>query len=254
MLTFLLNDTFTYLTALEYLVLSDNQIETIDLNAFIGLKSLYHLNISNNKLKYLQINNQSLFRHLNNLQDLILNSNLIEYIKWNDFSGLTRLVYLNLDFNKIKAIEPKSFETNNLTEFLFLASNSLRTIESNTFYGLNKIEEISLENNYIIDIKSNSFNNSHPKFVFLSIKNITNELIFNLIDSFKFSVIKSFANIQYYDSIFIENRDDIDCNRTFIFLKHKIFYNFLKEYDMIQFLNDCRDKSSLKDALEKLKS
>ena len=103
-----------------------------------------------------------------------------------------------------------------------------------------------MENNYIIYIKSNSFNISHPKFVFLSIKNITNELIFNLIDSFKFSVIKSFANIQYYDSIIIENRVDIDCQKTLFFIKYNIFYNFIHEYDMVEVLKECKNKFLIK--------
>ena len=51
------------------------------------------------------------------------------------------------------------------------------------------------------------------------------------------------ANFEYYDSIHIENRDDIDCEKVLIFIKKKIFYNFLNEHnDIINFLEECQNK------------
>ena len=56
----------------------------------------------------------------------------------------------------------------------------------------------------------------------------------------------SYLNYEYYDSTYIENRIDIKCEKTFSLIKSKIFYNFLFEYDMINFLNDCKYNSQFK--------
>ena len=53
-------------------------------------------------------------------------------------------------------------------------------------------------------------------------------------------------NINFYDSIFIENRFDVDCRKTFYFMRYKIFYNFLNDYDTDNFLNDCKNASYLR--------
>ena len=121
-------------------------------------------------------------------------------------------------------------------------------IESNTFYGLNMAKEIDLSNNSISLIKQNAFNNSYPKLLKISIKNISFENICNLITSFQssFQILKSFTDIEYYNSIFIENREDIDCSKSFYFIKQKLFYNFLNEYDTVDFLRNCDQKFYLK--------
>ena len=69
-----------------------------------------------------------------------------------------------------------------------------------------------------------------------------------LISSLKPKKTKSFASLNYYDPVYIENRVDIDCKKTLTFIKSKILYNFLYDFDMNNFLLNCKDVSKLRDS------
>ena len=104
--------------------------------------------------------------------------------------------------------------------------------------------------NSINKIDLNAFNNSNSKKIILSIQNISSENICNLKYSLKPTVTKTFDNKIYYDSIYIENRVDLNCEKTLSFMKTKIFYNFLFESDMFNFLSDCKDLKRLKNSIK----
>ena len=60
--------------------------------------------------------------------------------------------------------------------------------------------------------------------------------------SLKPNYVKDHLRLQYYDSIYIENRIDNDCTKTYIYIfmkNSKLFYNFLYHYDRDNFLIDC---------------
>ena len=100
----------------------------------------------------------------------------------------------------------------------------ISSIESNTFYGLTKLEKLNLMHNPIDKIDKNGFNNSNMKILFISIQNITNETIFNLINSLRPNKIRRFSHLEYYDSIYIENRvDSLKCANTILFMRFKLF-------------------------------
>ncbi len=65
---------------------------------------------------------------------------------------------------------------------------------------------------------------------------------------------KVFKEIEYYESTHIENRIDLNCTETLIFLRFKIFYNFLNEHNDFQsFLNDCLVTSYLRILIKTIK-
>jgi len=110
-----------------------------------------------------------------------------------------------------------------------------------------------LINNTIDTIDPNGFNNTNIQKILLTIPNISNEMISSLINSLKPVMLKTGGkvNIFFYDSIYIENRIDLNCEKTFWFMRNKIFYNFFYEYDMINFLQDCKSKFQYENSIKK---
>jgi Leucine-rich repeat (LRR) protein len=127
-------ETFDDLVALQTLDLSDNSLAHIDQNHFKRLSSLVHLNLSKNvlirleqgsyrflnQLKELNLGFNSLFKVSVNtlfsnesmilLENLNLQSNVINELDMNSFAGLEKLAELNLNDNdfKMKVIEKKT--------------------------------------------------------------------------------------------------------------------------------------------------
>lgn len=131
---FLLKKGYTkeLLTTLTVLDLRNNQIETIDTNAFQACSNLEELDLANNKLTL---------------------------IEGNKFNQVTQLNILSLYGNQIKRIEAKAFETcSNLTE-LYLSNNKLTRIDENTFKQLTKLTKLWLSNNKIETIGAKAFEN-----------------------------------------------------------------------------------------------
>ena len=174
--------------------------------------------------------------------------NSLKKIKQNNFNKLIQLEELNLRNNLIETIEQYSFHSNVLLKSLNLANNKITKIESNYFNGLISLYNLNLLNNSLVLIHKFGFNNTNCKKIFISISNISVENMINLKIGLNTNAIlvKKYLNYEYYDSTYIENRNDIKCEKTFSFIKSKIFYNFLYEYDMINFLNDCKYNSQFK--------
>ena len=91
-------------------------------------------------------------------------------------------------------------------------SNKITKIEANSFNGLLKLKLINLLNNSINEINLNGFNNTNIIQIRLSIPNMSIEMIHLLTDKLKSILIENRQIFyQYYNSIYIENRQDIDC-------------------------------------------
>jgi len=58
---------------------------------------------------------------------------------------------------------------------------------------------------------------------------------------------------QYYNSIYIENRQDIDCFKTFFLIKFKVYYNFINDNVDINYVttSDCMNLTKVRDKLNK---
>ena len=72
---------------------------------------IINLNLNNNKLKMIQINNQSIFGYLINLTELQLESNMFNSIKKDNLKNLNKLEILNIKSNFTQLIEPHSFDS-----------------------------------------------------------------------------------------------------------------------------------------------
>jgi Leucine-rich repeat (LRR) protein len=81
---------------LKYLLLSKNQILTIELHSFDSLQSLFKLELSNNLIYSL---NGKLFKEFKNLNLLDVSQNKLESLEKDDFYGLSRLETLRLNEN-----------------------------------------------------------------------------------------------------------------------------------------------------------
>jgi hypothetical protein len=172
--------------------------------------------------------------------------NRLKTVKINDFNKLIQLEELNLKKNLIETIDQYSFRSNLKLKSLNLQSNSITNINSNTFNRLNALWSLDLLKNPLKTIDPFGFYDTSIKKIFITMPNISVENMLSLKKSLKPKKVKKYLNYEYYDSIFVENRVDIQCEKTFSLIKSKIFYNFLYEYDMINFLNDCTVNSQFK--------
>ncbi len=111
-----------------------------------------------------------------------------------------------------------------------------------------------LLNNPINEIDLNGFNNTNFKEIRLSIPNITIEMIRVLNNSLKPNFAYKNWIYDYYDSIYIENRQDIDCFKMLFLIEFKIFYNFINDnVDVNDIITNCMNLTKVRDTLNKFK-
>ncbi len=130
----------------KMLYLDNNQLTTIQPNAFAGLTNLQLLALNRNQLTTIPTN---AFAGLTNLQWLYLNRNQLTTIPTNAFAGLTNLQWLYLDNNLLTTIQTKAFAGLNNLKVLALANNLLSTIQPNAFAGLTKLTILNLDYNQL---------------------------------------------------------------------------------------------------------
>ncbi|CAG2103310.1 unnamed protein product [Medioppia subpectinata] len=145
----------------ELLELSYNTLNTIDMNAFIGLKSLFRLDLSHTQMKKLDTNlfiNRMTNESENPIQDLKLNNNLLT--QFPQLNGLIHLKQLVLHHNNIDSLLNTSTDLYPEIESIDLSNNQLTTIVSNFFANHSShLNSINLSNNRITSIEKNSFDN-----------------------------------------------------------------------------------------------
>lgn len=134
--------------------LSNNKIKIINNNKFPN--SLTTLVLTNNNINAIE---DDAFSNLLSLEQLELDQNKIELIKPVYFTRLTRLVRLNLSNNKIKDILPLSFSNMDSLYSINISSNSLKTIKRSTFINLMNIRSIKLNGNKIKIMEEAVFDN-----------------------------------------------------------------------------------------------
>ena len=117
------------MSRLEFLDLSNHDIEVIPENAFVGLDSLLTLNLSKNQ---------------------------ISTIEKNAFIGLESLKLLFLDRNQISILQENTFIGLDTLELLFLQNNQISTIEENAFVGLESLKKLLLDD-YLTEDFDSSF-------------------------------------------------------------------------------------------------
>lgn len=154
-----------------HLVLSYNQINYVDMNAFATLEdSLEYLDFERNflttipaavynlnKLRYLYFTSNeisSVEALPTTLKVLSLSSNKFTQIPY-VLSNCTELSYLNMGYNKITTISANTFEGwGSELQTLLLRNNKISELSFGAFNGLNSIKEISLSFNDIHNVSS----------------------------------------------------------------------------------------------------
>lgn len=186
------NNSFAWLSHLEYLFLEYNNIEHLPSHAFYGLSSVRYLNLRHSFVK--QSNSLALipkiddlsFQWLDGLEYLDMDDNSFSGIKSNMFTGLIKLKYLslsnsftslhiltnetflslahspllrlNLTKNKISKVESGAFSSLSYLKVLDLGINEIgQELTGQEWRGLANIVEIYLSYNKNLQLTSNSF-------------------------------------------------------------------------------------------------
>ncbi|KAG8445591.1 hypothetical protein GDO86_010388 [Hymenochirus boettgeri] len=112
------------------------------------------LDLRFNRIKEIQA---GAFKHLKNLNTLLLNNNQIKRIPSEAFKDLENLKYLYLYKNEIQSIDRQAFKGLASLEQLYLHFNHIETLEPDVFNHLPKLERLFLHNNRITHLVPGTF-------------------------------------------------------------------------------------------------
>ncbi|GBP63644.1 Protein artichoke [Eumeta japonica] len=172
------NDTFSNLTNLQYLDLSNNAIINIEKYAFQSLLNLINLQISNNpfdgvigadtfkglislpeldlsQIHLIRFNNASL-KGMNALRKVNLSSNSLTKLEYDSFSDTVAIEVIDLSKNSLTAFKINPLSLPNLNT-LVIDYNNLTALTSSTFQQLLSLTKISVSNNNLSFIGNDTF-------------------------------------------------------------------------------------------------
>ncbi|XP_069673023.1 uncharacterized protein [Periplaneta americana] len=121
-------------------------ILNIESKTFSELTQLEIVDISENEIPELK---EDTFYGLTRLKDLDIRRCQIFVVDQRAFSGLTRLVTLSLSYNNIQDLKPYTFKDLKEMKSLFLDHNNIETLDAHIFFGLTKLEMLKLSENQI---------------------------------------------------------------------------------------------------------
>jgi Leucine-rich repeat (LRR) protein len=210
------------------------------------LNSVKNLYLDYNKISFIQDN---AFLHLKNLQTLSISNNFLQNLTSNNFFYLYNLKFLFLGFNKIESLETKTFQNLNKLVKLDLSFNRLLSIDPNLFRGLDNLEDLNLQSKTRIQLNNQSF---------AYLKSLTNfYLNVSMLDNFECIFMHTIERILQrkisHRYIFYKSLNTLDssnfqmkkskCDLKFRLLQFKIHYNLKYDYENELFYEEC--KSSL---------
>ncbi|KAM0734682.1 Chaoptin [Formica fusca] len=134
------------LSNLRWLVLDNNNFQTIEATAFYSFQQLRYINMESNRLHYLpeRIFLSSVHPEL---RDVKLGYNFLEAIPESSFHNLTELLSLDLTGNRIKVLTSGSIMDCPKLVTISLAYNRIHKMERNSLYGLSSLRFLHLEFN-----------------------------------------------------------------------------------------------------------
>uniref|UniRef100_A0A4Y0BIX4 Ig-like domain-containing protein n=1 Tax=Anopheles funestus TaxID=62324 RepID=A0A4Y0BIX4_ANOFN len=141
---------------LTKLYVSNNEIETIDMEALAGLPSLKFLDLSRNAIQEVLY---SSFPVKNNLQYLNLNFNKLSTLTKGTFDRLQSLKRLEISSNGLEEVQSLTFQNLNQLKSLKLNNNRIPALMAGVFHGLLAIAILELNNNSITTIRKGGFFN-----------------------------------------------------------------------------------------------
>ena len=145
------DDTFVECRSLEFLSVTNNDIDFISNNAFNGLKDVISIDLTKNRLQSI---NRVIFNQVPKLKSLKLSSNSIKSISANTFSLASNLQKLYLDDNGLNAIEKGAFEDLPKIESINLPQNTC------TKLIISKVDGIFFPSLESLETCYNNFENS----------------------------------------------------------------------------------------------
>jgi hypothetical protein len=140
-----INETaFKNMTNLSELTLRGNLLHSLNKRVFRDLTSLRVLDLSYNLIDRLP---EKIFQSLVSLEVLNIRSNRIQYFASRIFNSLHSLVSLDLSFNLLHFLEANSLRDSPELQYLVLGSNSLRSLNEDILVNLTQLRDIYLDNN-----------------------------------------------------------------------------------------------------------
>ena len=150
-----MNDlSFSNISNLRDLQISNNSIETLSVSAFKGLDNLYQLCISHNSLSLLP---PELFRDLEKIHTLDLSFNKLTVLEKSLFSSLFNMENLDLSHNKIRDLYPNIFRVNINLSKIDISYNNLSNLHTHIFKNLSGLSNLNLRNNILHHIDEATF-------------------------------------------------------------------------------------------------
>ena len=139
----------------EILHLRGNKINTIERGSFDRLRSLKHLDLSQNQLTNIEVERESLFGQLTDLRLLNLSTNKLRQLSFRTtFENLTSLEELNLSRNELTSLAKDVFFINNSNLIrLDISHNRLTQLDASIFSHLKMLEQLM-----VFDNKLKNFN------------------------------------------------------------------------------------------------
>ncbi|XP_065226390.1 adhesion G protein-coupled receptor A3 isoform X2 [Planococcus citri] len=134
--------------SIPQLDLSDNNITVLPYESFV-LTKLNKLDLGNNRINRIE---KGAFLKLKILKTLILSNNKLETIDRETFEGLQSLENCDLGNNNINFIDSEAFSRLKNLKALTISNNQLEKLDKEMFEGLQSLERLKLANNRLITL------------------------------------------------------------------------------------------------------
>lgn len=199
--------------------LTSNNIQNIEINAFLSMKKLLYLKLDSN---YLHDLGYGVFNGLRKLKTLIISSNRLRKIPFDVFTELKEIEIIDLHDNKISCIDEYPFSDTDVNT-IYLNNNELTFLSSGIFHNTKKLRYITFDNNKISEIKQKTFKELVLDELILSNNKLTsiNAGIFDGLSARKIDFSNNFiVNIQRHAFIYLDadyiifNSDIVNFNQN----------------------------------------
>ncbi|XP_068431077.1 TLR4 interactor with leucine rich repeats [Clinocottus analis] len=143
--------TFSQLTALTTLLLSENEIQYVGNHVFHNLKKLSKLSLSNNRISRLD---SGALRGLSSLRELLIDGNELEEIPAGLLDSLKHIEELDFSRNRISSVDSLAFSQLKHLRVLKLKNNVLTSLSGDIFSLNNVLYNLDLHgNNWTCDCR-----------------------------------------------------------------------------------------------------
>lgn len=207
---------FRNCTTVWIIELSDNHIEELHEDAFVGNLEVISLEFHANRISRLP---EKLLRNNKELMLLELGNNLLSYVDPRVFSGLPNLLSINFWRNRFEKISENNFiELSGLTS-LTLSSNLLTYLPENAFNGLQNLQRLDLGWNKLSYLQDNIFENLSSLLHLELTSNPLQKLATNSFSGLRNlqSLQMDYCELQYLDPNLFKNLqslEEINLNRN----------------------------------------